>query len=149
MPKGPRKLHFSFEELGLTRFGGLSLFQPFCKSAGTLRYRSEWHSLLSSWVQRRISDLIKCNCNSFWQRLSRERLKLAVIKELHARVTSVREILYCYSETVWITIGISVFAVLPISMQIRNSCLDQSIGYVMRFWSTGQQWRDIYFLFGR
>jgi hypothetical protein len=32
MPKGPRKFHFSFEKMGLTRFGGLSLFQSFCKS---------------------------------------------------------------------------------------------------------------------
>ena len=34
MPKGPRKFHFSFERTGLTRFGGLSLFQAFCKSLG-------------------------------------------------------------------------------------------------------------------
>jgi Transposase DDE domain group 1 len=34
MPKGPRKFHFSFEKSGLTRFGGLSLFQSFCKSLG-------------------------------------------------------------------------------------------------------------------
>lgn len=34
MPKGPRKFHFSFERSGLTRFGGLSLFQSFCKSLG-------------------------------------------------------------------------------------------------------------------
>lgn len=34
MPKGPRKFHFSFEREGLTRFGGLSLFQSFCKSLG-------------------------------------------------------------------------------------------------------------------
>ena len=34
MPKGPRKFHFSFERQGLTRFGGLSLFQSFCKSLG-------------------------------------------------------------------------------------------------------------------
>lgn len=31
MPKGPRKFLFSFEKTGLTRFGGLSLFQSFCK----------------------------------------------------------------------------------------------------------------------
>ena len=31
MPKGPRKFHFSLEKSGLTRFGGLSLFQSFCK----------------------------------------------------------------------------------------------------------------------
>ena len=30
MPKGPRKFHFAFERSGLTRFGGLSLFQGFC-----------------------------------------------------------------------------------------------------------------------
>jgi len=34
MPKGPRKFQFSFERSGLTRFGGLSLFQSFCKSLG-------------------------------------------------------------------------------------------------------------------
>jgi Transposase DDE domain group 1 len=34
VPKGPRKFHFSFEKAGLTRFGGLSLFQSFCKSLG-------------------------------------------------------------------------------------------------------------------
>ena len=34
MPEGPRKFHFSFERSGLTRFGGLSLFQSFCKSLG-------------------------------------------------------------------------------------------------------------------
>jgi hypothetical protein len=34
MPKGPRKFRFSFEKTGLTRFGGLSLFQSFCKSLG-------------------------------------------------------------------------------------------------------------------
>jgi hypothetical protein len=34
MPKGPRKFRFSFERSGLTRFGGLSLFQSFCKSLG-------------------------------------------------------------------------------------------------------------------
>lgn len=32
MPKGPRKFHFAFERTGLTRFGGLCLFQQFCKS---------------------------------------------------------------------------------------------------------------------
>jgi hypothetical protein len=34
MPKGLRKLHFLFGKSGLTRFGGLSLFQQFCKSIG-------------------------------------------------------------------------------------------------------------------
>ena len=34
MPKGPRKFQFSFKKTGLTRFGGLSLFQSFCKSLG-------------------------------------------------------------------------------------------------------------------
>lgn len=34
MPKGPRKFHFAFERAGLTRFGGLCLFQAFCKSLG-------------------------------------------------------------------------------------------------------------------
>jgi hypothetical protein len=34
VPKGPRKFHFSFEKVGLTRFGGLSLFKSFCKSLG-------------------------------------------------------------------------------------------------------------------
>src|SRR5262245_23824395 len=34
MPKGLRKFYFSFEKTGLTRFGGLSLFQSFCKFLG-------------------------------------------------------------------------------------------------------------------
>jgi len=34
MPKGLRKFHFLFEKQGLTRFGGLSLFQSFCKFLG-------------------------------------------------------------------------------------------------------------------
>lgn len=37
MPKGPRKFQFSFERTGLTRWGGLCLFQQFCKSL-RLRY---------------------------------------------------------------------------------------------------------------
>ena len=32
MPKGPRKFHFTFDADGLTRHGGLLLFQQFCKS---------------------------------------------------------------------------------------------------------------------
>src|SRR5215510_5314016 len=32
MPKGPRKFDFTFERSGLTRFGGLSLFQAFCRA---------------------------------------------------------------------------------------------------------------------
>lgn len=32
MPKGPRKFNFAFEKSGLTRFGGLSLFQAFCRA---------------------------------------------------------------------------------------------------------------------
>ena len=32
MPKGPRKFDFAFEKSGLTRFGGLSLFQAFCRA---------------------------------------------------------------------------------------------------------------------
>jgi hypothetical protein len=32
MPKGPRKFYFAFEKSGLTRFGGLSLFQSFCRA---------------------------------------------------------------------------------------------------------------------
>jgi Transposase DDE domain group 1 len=38
MPKGPRKFHFSFDKTGLTRFGGLSLLQSFCKSLGLRRF---------------------------------------------------------------------------------------------------------------
>lgn len=34
MPNGPRKFDFSFERAGLTRFGGLCLFQACCKSLG-------------------------------------------------------------------------------------------------------------------
>lgn len=37
MPKGLRKFNFTFVAKGLTRYGGLSLFQQFCKSLG-LRY---------------------------------------------------------------------------------------------------------------
>ena len=32
MPRGLRKFHFAFEKSGLTRFGGLSLFQAFCRA---------------------------------------------------------------------------------------------------------------------
>lgn len=32
MPKGPRKFRFLFDATGLTRYGGLLLFQQFCKS---------------------------------------------------------------------------------------------------------------------
>ena len=32
MPRGLRKLYFAFEKSGLTRFGGLSLFQAFCRA---------------------------------------------------------------------------------------------------------------------
>lgn len=42
MPKGPRKFHFAFERTGLTRFGGLCLFQQFCKSA-RLRHFLQLH----------------------------------------------------------------------------------------------------------
>lgn len=38
MPKGPRKFHFLFEKTGLTRFGGLNLFQSFCKNLGLRRF---------------------------------------------------------------------------------------------------------------
>src|SRR5947199_9371160 len=38
MPKGPRKFYFTFEKSGLTRFGGLSLFQVFCRSLQILRF---------------------------------------------------------------------------------------------------------------
>lgn len=38
MPKGPRKFHFSFGRIGLTRFGGLCLFAQFCKSLGLRRF---------------------------------------------------------------------------------------------------------------
>lgn len=38
MPKGPRKFKFLFERTGLTRFGGLSLFQHFCKSLSLRHY---------------------------------------------------------------------------------------------------------------
>ena len=37
MPRGLRNYHFSFDAGGLTRFGGLTLFQHFCKNIG-LRY---------------------------------------------------------------------------------------------------------------
>jgi hypothetical protein len=38
MPKGPRKFNFAFERSGLTRFGGLSLFQSFCRSLQIRRF---------------------------------------------------------------------------------------------------------------
>src|SRR5207248_8125604 len=38
MPKGPRKFYFTFEKSGLTRFGGLSLFQAFCRSLQIRRF---------------------------------------------------------------------------------------------------------------
>src|SRR5204862_4945900 len=38
MPKGPRKLYFTFEKSGLTRFGGVSLFQVFCRSLQIRRF---------------------------------------------------------------------------------------------------------------
>jgi hypothetical protein len=38
MPKGPRKFSFAFERSGLTRFGGLSLFQAFCRSLQIRRF---------------------------------------------------------------------------------------------------------------
>jgi len=38
MPKGPRKFDFTFEKSGLTRFGGLSLFQSFCRGFAIRRF---------------------------------------------------------------------------------------------------------------
>jgi hypothetical protein len=38
MPKGPRKFDFAFVKSGLTRFGGLSLFQAFCRSFAIRRF---------------------------------------------------------------------------------------------------------------
>lgn len=38
MPKGPRKFVFAFEKSGLTRFGGLSLFQSFCRGFAIRRF---------------------------------------------------------------------------------------------------------------
>jgi Transposase DDE domain group 1 len=38
MPKGPRKFDFAFVNSGLTRFGGLSLFQSFCRSFAIRRF---------------------------------------------------------------------------------------------------------------
>lgn len=38
MPKGLRKIEFSVDTEGLTRFGGLILFQHFCKSLGIRRF---------------------------------------------------------------------------------------------------------------
>lgn len=32
MPRGLRKFYFAFDKSGLTRFGGLSLFQAFCRA---------------------------------------------------------------------------------------------------------------------
>lgn len=38
MSKGHQKFHFLFGKSGLTRFGGLTLFQQFCKSIGLRRF---------------------------------------------------------------------------------------------------------------
>jgi len=38
MGRGPRKFDFTFEESGMTRFGGLSLFQSFCRDIS----KEEW-----------------------------------------------------------------------------------------------------------
>jgi len=38
LPKGLRKFSFAFEKSGLTRFGGLSLFQVFCRSLQIRRF---------------------------------------------------------------------------------------------------------------
>ena len=38
MPRGPRKFDFAFEKSGLTRFGGLSLFQSFCRGFAIRRF---------------------------------------------------------------------------------------------------------------
>ncbi len=38
MPRGPRKFHFLFENKGLTRYGGLSLFQSFCRRFAIRRF---------------------------------------------------------------------------------------------------------------
>ena len=38
MPKGPRKFYFAFEKSGLTRFGGLCLFQSFCHAFAIRRF---------------------------------------------------------------------------------------------------------------
>lgn len=38
MPKGPRKFDFVFEKSGLTRFGGLGLFQLFCRRFAIRRF---------------------------------------------------------------------------------------------------------------
>jgi hypothetical protein len=38
MPQGPRKFYFAFEKSGLTRFGGLCLFQSFCRGFAIRRF---------------------------------------------------------------------------------------------------------------
>src|SRR5690349_6763997 len=38
MPKGLRKIQISFDGSGITRFGGLVLFQQFCKSIALRRF---------------------------------------------------------------------------------------------------------------
>lgn len=48
MPKGPRKFHFLFERTGLTRFGGLILFQQFCKSL-SLRHFLQLYPDFRNW----------------------------------------------------------------------------------------------------
>lgn len=47
MRRGPRKVQISFDASGITRFGGLLLFQQFCKFLGLRRYlqrRVDWPS---------------------------------------------------------------------------------------------------------
>lgn len=38
MRRGPRKFHVSFDAAGITRYGGLFIFQQFCKSLGLRRF---------------------------------------------------------------------------------------------------------------
>jgi hypothetical protein len=38
MRRGPQKFHVSFDAAGITRFGGLFIFQQFCKSLGLRRF---------------------------------------------------------------------------------------------------------------
>ena len=38
MPRGLRNIHLSFDAGGITRYGGLVIFQQFCKSLGLRRF---------------------------------------------------------------------------------------------------------------
>jgi len=52
MRRGPRKFHVSFDAAGITRYGGLFIFQQFCKSLGLRRFLQR-HVVWPSYAERR------------------------------------------------------------------------------------------------